>query len=172
MEVEHITVEQMVPGNYYIFGTFTGEGDSRVFAKYIGRTLLQHDILQFADVLVNGEDRNFRLNHLFVHFTDIFDIEPLPSGAAAFIHILMQRVPEVDPESVENLVGFVEDGPRPIPTDYGMVDTNSHYEEEEAADADVNDNVDYGGKRSSKKNRKRKSRKQRRKKIYTGEDFK
>lgn len=160
MEVEHITVEQMVPGNYYIFGTFTGEGDSRVFAKYIGRTLLQHDILQFADVLVNGEDQNFRLRNLFVHFTDIFDIEPLPSGAAALIHILMQRVPEVDPESVENLAGLVEDGPRPRPADYGMVDTNSHYEEEVADDNNV---VDYGGKRSSKKIRKRKSRKQRRK---------
>ncbi len=164
MEVEHITVEQMVPGNYYIFGTFTTEGDSRVFAKYIGRSPLQQNILQFADVLVNGEERNFRLNHLFVHFTDIFDIEPLPSGAAALIYILMQRVPEVDSESVENLAGLVEDGPRPEPTNYGMVDTNENYHEEEAADADVNDNIDYGGKRSSKKIRKRKSRKQRRKK--------
>lgn len=66
---------------------------------------------------------NFNARIVDIYPGNIRRITPVPSGAVLFIHMLTQRAPNVDPESIENIVEHLEHENNILPpdaTNYGI----------------------------------------------------
>lgn len=158
-------------GTYVIMSMDTAGGYAKVFGKVVESEMSdigqQHIFL--TDVIVNNESLNFRVNREVAINTldlrenvdggsEIQSIEIIPSGAALYIKLLIDKIPETanDADAIKQLVSNLSGDNilPPNPIDYGIENPTEVYSNIDAYDSETeaeDDDVEYGGKRMSKK---------------------
>ncbi len=131
---EYINPDDMIINNYYIFSTYSIDNIPTImFGRFRG---IKYDgSYKFNNVIANMdasvarahripmEHPNFNARIVDIYPGNIRRVTPVPSGAALFIYMLTQRVPDVDPESIENIVEHLsyENNLQPDASSYGIL---------------------------------------------------
>jgi hypothetical protein len=175
MSRKPIRVYNIPNGTYVIMSMVTAGGYTKVFGKVVESEMSdigqQHIFL--TDVIVNNESLNFRVNReVAINTLDLREnvdggskiqsIEIIPSGAALYIKLLIDKIPETanDADAIEQLVSKLSGDNilPPNPIDYGIENPTEVYSnidgeewDEDDSEAEDEDDVGYGGKRMSKK---------------------
>jgi hypothetical protein len=164
-------------GRYYKFHLVTSGGNTQLFGRIINEIVSHNGQQHYTldNILVNNEGLNFYVSGIqSISTTAFIDApEPIPSGVGIFIKIVTDKVPNIDPETIELLVEELEAKNilAPDPTEYGMKLPSPNtpiYTNIEGEDWGENADADYGGgkyKRKSRMNKKTKKRNTQRKRA-------